>query len=267
MGRTVAIAWHASFSIIAAGLYVLFVLPRWWELTGYIPHSIGTALRIVTAVLIGLTALPVVFTWLRTRKPEFGVPQLALSLRVWSTVAHVLAGVLIVVAAISEIWLSLDSFGQYLFGSYGAAAAIAILGIAAFYLSFVAELPPPPPKPIKPKQPKQSRKDRKKAKRAEETDATGDTPDEPEEAEQTEDAEAEESADADETTETEDSAGADDQPEPSDGTAEAEAGSDETEPAGAKLRNRRPAGRPTGKTRNRRRDRGSGDAGTTVSTD
>ena len=95
-----------------------------------------------------------VFTLLRTRKPEFGTPQLALTLRVWSIVAHVLAGVLIIGTAISEIWLSLDSAGPWLFGIYGAAAAIALLGIFAFYLSFVAELPPPPPKPLKPKKAK-----------------------------------------------------------------------------------------------------------------
>ena len=38
--------------------------------------------------------------------------------------AHVLAGVLIIGTAISEIWLSLDAAGQWLFGIYGAAAAI-----------------------------------------------------------------------------------------------------------------------------------------------
>ena len=102
-------------------------------------------------MLVGLAALPVVFTLLRTRKPEYGTPRLALSLRVWSIALHVLAGVLIVGAAISEIWLSLDSAGQWLFGIYGAAAAIALLGALGFYLAFMAELPPPPPKPLKPK--------------------------------------------------------------------------------------------------------------------
>lgn len=53
-----------------------------------------------------------------------------------------MAAVLIVGTAVSEIWLSLDSFGPWLFGIYGAAAAIALLGILAFYLAFVAELPP-----------------------------------------------------------------------------------------------------------------------------
>src|SRR5271167_2343470 len=154
MGRKVAILWHALFSIGAGFLYFYFVLPRWPELTGDIPHTWGTALRIVAGVLIGLAALPVVFTLLRTRKPELGTPQLALSIRTWSIVAHVLAGVLIIGTAISEIWLSLDVAGQWLFAIYGAAAAIAVLGFFAFYLSFVAELPPPPPKPIKAKKPK-----------------------------------------------------------------------------------------------------------------
>src|SRR5947209_11925991 len=158
MGRKVAIPLHASFSIAAGVLYFYFVLPRWPELMGDTTHSLGTTLRIVTGALVALAALPVVFTLLRIRKPELGTPQLALSIRVWSIVAHVLAGVLIVGTAISEIWLSLDSAGRYLFGIYGAAAAIGLLGIFAFYLSFVAELPPPPPKPIKAKKPKKRRK-------------------------------------------------------------------------------------------------------------
>jgi len=163
MGRTVAMLWHAAFSIGAGVLYFLFVLPRWTELMGETGHTLGTALRIVAGVLIGLAALPVVFTLLRTRKPELGTPQLALSIRTWSIVAHVLAGVLIIGTAISEIWLSLDAAGRWLFGIYGAAAAIAVLGFFAFYLSFVAELPPPPPKPIKAKKPKKSAGRRKKS--------------------------------------------------------------------------------------------------------
>ena len=144
--------------VIAAGvLYFVFVLPRWWELRARGPHTLGTAMRIVAGVLIGLAALPVVFTLLRTRKPEYGTPQLALTLRTWSIVLHVLAGVLIVGAAISEIWLRLDAAGQWLFGIYGAAAAIALLGALAFYLAYVAEMPPPPPKPLKSKAQKQRR--------------------------------------------------------------------------------------------------------------
>ena len=151
MRRWIAVLWHASFFVIAAALYFFFVLPRWFELTGAWPVGLGQAMRIVCGALIGLAALPVVFTLLKTRRPEFGTPQLALSLRFWSIVLHVLAGALIVGAAISEIWVSLDSAGQTLFGCYGAAAAVAILGALAFYLAFAAELPPPPPKPLRPK--------------------------------------------------------------------------------------------------------------------
>lgn len=169
MSRTVAVVWHASFSIAAGVLYFFFVLPRWPELVGDTSHTLGTVLRIVTGALIGVAALPVVFTLLRTRRPEFGTPQLALTLRTSSIALHVLAGVLILGTAISEIWLSVDSVGPWLFGIYGAAAAIALLGIFAFYLAFVAELPPPPPKPLKPKKTKQGRRGRRKA---EEDDAT-----------------------------------------------------------------------------------------------
>ena len=163
MRRGVAVSWHASFSAIAAVLYFVFVLPRWYELTGQTSHSLGTVLRIVAGALIGLAALPVVFTLLRTRRPEFGTPQLALTLRTSSIALHVLAGALIIGTAISEIWLSLDHAGRWLFGIYGAAAAIAMLGMFTFYLAFIAELPPPPPKPLKVREPKQRRDTRKTA--------------------------------------------------------------------------------------------------------
>ena len=171
MGRTVAVVWHASFSIAAGALYFFFVLPRWPELVGDTTHTLGTAMRVVAGALVGLAALPVVFTLLRTRRPEFGTPQLALSLRTASIALHVLAGVLIAGAAISEIWLSLDSAGQWLFGIYGAAAAVALLGIFAFYLAFVAELPPPPPKPLKPKKAKQGRRARRRDANTQEDNA------------------------------------------------------------------------------------------------
>jgi hypothetical protein len=174
MGRTVAVVWHASFSIAAGVLYFFFVLPRWPELLGDTSHTLGTVLRIVTGALIGLAALPVVFTLLRTRRPEFGTPQLALTLRTSSIALHVLAGAVIIGTAIAEIWISLDSAGQWLFGIYGAAAAIALLGIFAFYLAFVAELPPPPPKPLKPKKAKQGRRGRRKAADEEATDEAAD---------------------------------------------------------------------------------------------
>jgi hypothetical protein len=152
MGRMVAAVWHASFSIAAGVLYFFFVLPRWPELMGVTAHTLGTALRVVAGALIGLAALPVVFTRLPVRK--HGTPQLAWTLRTLSVVAHVLAGVLIIGTAIREIWLSLDTAGQWQLGSYAAAAAVAALGCFGVYLSFVAELPAPPRKPIKPKAPK-----------------------------------------------------------------------------------------------------------------
>jgi hypothetical protein len=188
MGRRVATLWHATFSVATGVLYFFFVLPRWSELMGESSHTLGTVLRILAGVMIALAALPVVFTLLRTRKPEYGTPQLALTLQTWSIVAHVLAGALIVGAAISEIWLSLDAVGQWLFGIYGAAAAIAVLGIFGFYLSFIAELPPPPPKPLKPKKEKQRRLRRKRGEKA-----TTETEDESTEADaaQTEVTEAE----------------------------------------------------------------------------
>jgi hypothetical protein len=161
MRRWVAVLWHASFSGVAAALYFAFVLPRWWELMGVTSHTLGTVMRIVAGALIGLAALPVVFTLLRTRRPEFRTPLLALRLRTASIVLHVLAGVVIIGGAISEIWLSLDDAGQWLFGLYGAAAALALLGIFAFYLADIAELPPPAPKPLKPKTPRQRRGRRK----------------------------------------------------------------------------------------------------------
>jgi hypothetical protein len=276
MGRTGAIVWHGAFSwvcvlshaflSIAAGvLYFFFVLPRWPELMGDTTHSLGTALRIVTGALVGLAALPVVFALLRSRKPELGTPQMALSIRVWSIVAHVLAGVLIIGTAISEIWLSLDTAGQYLFAIYGAAAAIAVLGFFAFYLSFVAELPPPPPKPIKAKKPKKRRARRKEGDEADEdTAAAEDT-----EAEEAEDGDTEE-AEAGETEETEEtekpgqaeepvevpaeSAGAEAEPESETEEApavqDAEATEDTEEPRGG-LRNRRPTGKGSHRLRRR----------------
>ncbi|MGA8547396.1 MAG: hypothetical protein WB785_19360, partial [Mycobacterium sp.] len=81
MGRRSATLWHATFSIAAGVLYFFFVLPRWPELMGDTSHTLGTAARIAAGVVIALAALPVVFTLLRARKPEFGTPQLALTLQ------------------------------------------------------------------------------------------------------------------------------------------------------------------------------------------
>jgi hypothetical protein len=203
MRRWVAVLWHASFCGVAAALYFAFVLPRWWELMGVTSHTLGTVLRIVTGALIGLAALPVVFTLLRTRRPEFRTPLLALRLRTGSIVLHVVAGVVIIGAAISEIWLSLDDAGQWLFGLYGAAAALALLGIFAFYLADIAELPPPPPKPIKLKAPKQRRGRRTKADEdvSEDVSDTEETEAADTEDEGSSDDVADEAADADEAPE------------------------------------------------------------------
>ena len=81
MRRGMAVTWHLVSFLISAALYFFFVLPRWPELTGDTSHTLGTVLRIATGSLFGLSALPVVFTLIETRKPEFGTPQLALSLR------------------------------------------------------------------------------------------------------------------------------------------------------------------------------------------
>ena len=263
MGRKAATLWHGTFSIIAGLLYFGFVLPRWWELMGDTSHALGTALRIVAGVLIAVAALPVAFTWLRARKPEYGTPQLALTLQTSSIVAHVLAGVLIVGTAISEIWLNLDTVGQWLFGVYGAAAAIALLGIFGFYLSFIAELPPPPPKPIKPKKEKQRRQRRKKGgeNEAKKPKRTKPTPeDEATEAEADGDAAAD--GDDAETIETPDQ---DEEPEVTAQDPEVESTAEETPaledteaaetPQGG-LRNRRPTGKPSEVHRRRRTRRG-----------
>jgi hypothetical protein len=268
MGRRVAVFWHASFSIVAGVLYFFFVLPRWPELMGDTTHTLGTVVRIVAGVVIALAALPVVFTMLRVRKPEQGTPQLALTLLTSSIVAHVLAGVLIVGTAISEIWLNLDNVGQWLFAIYGAAAAIALLGIFGFYLSFVAQLPPPPPKPLKPKKEKRGRRGRKKDDEADQADEAEDAEAKDEESEDAE-AEADEAADGDETAETLDDA---DQPaevtaetevdstavetEPEPTAPEAPAVEDTVESSTGALRNRRPTGKSSGAHRRRRTSRG-----------
>jgi hypothetical protein len=258
MSRTVAVIWHASFSIAAGVLYFFFVLPRWPELVGDTSHTLGTVLRIVTGALIGLTALPVVFTLLQTRRPEFGTPQLALRLCTSSIALHVLAGALIIGTAISEIWFTLDSAGQWLFGIYGAAAATALLGILAFYLAFVAELPPPPPKPLKPKKAKQGRRGRRKA--AEDAEDVPEAEDEATTEDDTEDS-AESESDEKPTEVTAEAAEPESTAEESEPTAvEEQAAEDEASDAGepettnGRLGNHRPSGKTA--PRRRRRSRG-----------
>jgi len=261
MGRRAATFWHATSSVAAGVLYFFFVLPRWPELMGDTSHALGTAARIVAGVVIALAALPVVFALLQSRKPEFGTPALALTLRTWSVVAHVVAGVLIVGTAISEIWLNLDSVGQWLFGIYGAAAAIAVLGIFTFYLSFVAELPPPPPKPLKPKKEKKQRR-RKTDDEAEDSadadeedsDETADADDEAEPAED-EDEDDDATDDADESPEAESAAAEAESTAEEAPAAEDVEGTDDTidDDSAGGLRNRRPTGKVSHRRRRSRR--------------
>ncbi|WP_458317655.1 hypothetical protein [Mycolicibacterium brisbanense] len=281
MSRTVAVIWHASSSLVAAGLYFFFVLPRWPELMGETSPTLGLVVRIVTGVLIAVAALPVFFTLQRTRRPEYGTPQLALRLRTCAVAFHVLAGVLIVGAAISEIWLSLDSAGQWLFGIYGAAASIALLGILGFYLAFLAELPPPPPKPVKTTQ-KKARGRRKseadeadeateadEAAEADESEKTkeSDESDEPETVEESEEPQVtvtdeapveltESAADEPESSAVEQEPADDSANQPADDAQPSEeaAASDDAAGQKGKLRNRRPANKG-GISRLRRRSR------------
>lgn len=245
MGRWTATALHLAVWLVGGVLYFLFVLPRWWELMGQTSHPLGTVVRILTGLLFALAALPVLLTLQRTREPALGTPALALRLRLWSLILHLAAGVLIVGAAVTEIWVSLDAGGPWLFGVYGAAAAVAILALGAFYLAFVADQPPKPPKP-----PREKKAKRKRGKSTDESDEAADDADE---------ASAEAPADAVETTgpptETAD-------PEP-DTPAEAEQADEETagevtaaaesKPESGALRNKR----PTGKTSHRLRRRDS----------
>jgi hypothetical protein len=271
MGRRAAKFWHATSSVAAGVLYFFFVLPRWPELMGDTSHALGTAARIIAGVVIALAALPVVFTLLESRKPEFGTPALALTLRTRSVVAHVVAGVLIVGTAISEIWLNLDSVGQWLFGIYGAAAALAVLGIFTFYLSFVAELPPPPPKPLKAKKEKKQRRGRKTDDEAQdsadadeadedsdeaaEADGEAETAEADDEVETAEDGDASKDDEADASPEVESTAveaesTAEEAPATEDTADTADTADDDS--AGG-LRNRRPIGKGSHRRRRSRR--------------
>lgn len=259
MGRRAATFWHATSSVATGVLYFFFVLPRWPELMGDTSHALGTAARIVAGLLIALAALPVVVTLLQLRKPEFGTPALALTLRTWSVVAHVVAGVLIIGTAISEIWLNLDSVGQWLFGIYGAAAAVAVLGVFTFYLSFVAELPPPPPKPLKAKKEKKRRRRRKTDDDAEDS-ADADEEDSAgaagadDEAVTAEDSDNSEDHDADETAEqsaaVEAASTAEEAPATEDAVDTADTVADDS---AVGLRNRRPTGKVSHRRRRSRR--------------
>ena len=176
MQRRAASALHLALFLLGVVLYFVFILPRWWVLTGDIPTTLATAGRIAAGVPIALAAVPVVLNLRESLKTAgSGTPELALRLRAWSGVLHVLAGVLIILTAIVEIWVGLDTAGPWLFAVYGAAAAIAVLGIVALYLSRVAEKPPAETKPPKAAKPPKAPKEKKpkRRKRGGETDETG----------------------------------------------------------------------------------------------
>jgi hypothetical protein len=153
MRRGILVAWQVATLVVAACLYFFFVLPRWPEFAGQTSHTLGTAMRIVTGVLVVLAAAPVAYDLVKKRPPEFGTPQLALALRAAAIIGHALAGLMIIGAAVTEIWVGLENAGQILFGVYGAAAALAVLSAGAFYLAFAAETTPAPPKPLQPPKP------------------------------------------------------------------------------------------------------------------
>ncbi len=147
MARRGAKALHLALFLLGVVLYVVFVLPRWWVLVGDIPPVLATAGRIAAGIPIGLAALPVMQMLQAAQRSKPRPPELALRLRHWSVLLHLVAGGLILLAAIVEIWLRLAVGGPWLFAVYGAAGAIAVLALLALYLSFVAEQPPAGPKP------------------------------------------------------------------------------------------------------------------------
>lgn len=158
MGRQAAQRLHLALVLTGLVLYAVFILPRWWVLTGDIPATLGTAGRIAAGIPIALAAWPVAQILQAAIRAKSKTPELALRLRAWSTVLHVVAGALILLTAIAEFWLTPQTGGPWLFGVYGAAGAIAVLAVLALYLSYVAEKPPAEPKPAKPAKPAKAKK-------------------------------------------------------------------------------------------------------------
>lgn len=237
MGRRAAIALHLALLLLGTLLYIVFVLPRWWVLIGDIPSTLATAGRIAAGLPIGAAAVPVWLILQRSLRPSAATPELALRLRAWSAVLHVVAGGLILLTAIVEIWLSLTVGGPWLFGVYGAAAAIAILAVAAFYLSFTAEKPPGPAKPPKPKKAPKPKKEKKSKQKDQKSDADAVDTAAPEPNPETGPADEAEQADTSaETDSAEPSGGLPGEPaEPDEPAGEAKA----DEPAVSGLRNQR----------------------------
>ena len=244
MRTPAARALHLGLFLTGVVLYVVFVLPRWWVLTGDIPSTLATAGRIAAGIPIAASAWPVWQILQAALRGTPRTPEIALRLRAWSAVLHVVAGVLILLAAVAEIWLRLDVGGPYLFGVYGAAGAIAILAFLGLYLSFVAEKPPAGPKPpraakVKAQQPKPEKTPRGK-KRAGKPAAPVELPTETEAANDPETTAAgsetivvESSEAAEETSDTAAVVVTDDAPEPA----------AESPTSTGSLRNKRPAGK------------------------
>jgi hypothetical protein len=227
MGRRAARATHLGLCALGAALYFLFIIPRWWVLTGDFPATLGTVGRIVAGVPIAAAAVPVMLALQRSLTSDPKPPELALRLRAWSAVLHVVAGMLIIATAVAEIWLRLDVAGPWLFAVYGAAGAIAVLAILAFVLSFTAEKLPAPAKPAKAKaeKPKKEKRSRKRGKAVDETATAPDDEDAPSDLEVSEN-EAASPSDA-----------AEDAPE------DIEAEPESSEPEAAALLNQRPTGK------------------------
>jgi hypothetical protein len=272
MPRRAATALHLALTLLGAVLYIVFVLPRWWVLTGDVPSTPAAIGRIAAGVPIALAAVPIMLNLRQALQPGLHTPELALRLRAWSAVLHVVAGVLIILTAIAEIWLGLGAAGPWLFAVYGAAAAIAILGVAAFFLSRVAEKAPAaakPPKPAKPaKEKKAKRRARKRGSAAEDSAEDQDLSEtdvevEPEDTVDTEvedavqpEAEVDDAVDAAPTeTSEEPTTEVAETPDPESPDAKSEV-TETADVESAALETVKPAGlrnkRPTGKVRNRR---------------
>ena len=257
MPRRAATTLHLALTLLGAALYIVFVLPRWWVLTGDVPSTPAAIGRIAAGVPIALAAVPIMLNLRQALQPGLHTPELALRLRAWAAVLHGVAGVLIILTAIAETLLGLGAAGPWLFAVYGAAAAIAILGVAAFLLSRVAEKPPAPARPPKPAKPKKEKRRARKRGSATEDSAEDQDPSEPEDPVVSEEpSESEDAAESQNAAEVEESTtevvetsvveSPDAEPEVTE-TADVEAALPETDkPAG--LRNKR----PTGKVRNRR---------------
>ena len=249
MGRRAARATHLGLSILGAALYIVFIIPRWWVLTGDFPATLGTVGRVVAGVPVAAAAVPVMLHLQRSLTAVPKPPELALRLRAWSAVLHVIAGILIIATAVAEIWLSLEVAGPGLFAIYGAAGAIAVLAVLAFALSFTAEKPPAPPKPAKAKKdkPARSKKEKRSRKRG---SAVAETEDDVTEDDATKD-------DATEDGVTEDDVIADLVDEASEASAAEAAADGLTETADSEAPAPSPGGllnqRPTGKKRHRLR--------------